>query len=630
TDFTEDGSPTRSRAAAARNSASVGARLDEGGGADAGVVVVAPVDNDNADAVSRIEEDDALKGDEILFRLRLAHIYGRYIRESSDAVSISSLSPREGTKRKDHRKGGVTLTPGLFNGSIGRISAYFGSHVASYFVFLRFLVCLDLLMAIPMFGFVTLPQGRRNHAALRDAHIEDVLIRQGGSDSHRDPPVCQERLNKLVLPGDDDAPEGLSGDFGVLSTSVMFYGAYNDTKWGYYDRPLAYFLTWAAVNVVCFFLIGASMYIRYRTSKQAETSRDEFPFSTRVLSSWDHTLRKEEGAALWQKSIITNTKEMIREEKSHERSDPCNNLLFIRVLINLVVLGVLAGSGYLIFIVADNLDTSLGLPAQLEDLLLNYRLPLLVSALKVLVPPFFDKVIHWERWHPRTEIKLNISRTFCCWENEVGEEVFKLVLMDLGFILLATLLLDVLRAILIKLNMLSSLKYSEFAVASEVLDVIYGQSLVWLGLFFSPLLAAVGFVKLIVVFYFRYVTARMCKVPPRHVFRASRSGNFFMFMLLVNLLEPSTDCGPFKAEERVYNVITDRVGDLPTWLRDVVVYISTPAVVVPVVLILLLGILYFKAKTSSYQRVIARLRLQLKFERRVAKREVFARARFAQ
>ena len=57
---------------------------------------------------------------------------------------------------------------------------------------------------------------------------------------------------------------------------------------------------------------------------------------------------------------------------------------------------------------------------------------------------------------------------------------------------------------------------------------------VWLGIFFSPLLAALGVAKLVIVFYFRYVTARMCKVPPRTFFRASRSGNFFMFLLLAN------------------------------------------------------------------------------------------------
>ncbi|XP_070208105.1 transmembrane channel-like protein 3 [Littorina saxatilis] len=149
-----------------------------------------------------------------------------------------------------------------------------------------------------------------------------------------------------------------------------------------------------------------------------------------------------------------------------------------------------------------------------------------------------------------------------------------------------------------------------------------------------------GVVKLVIVFYFRYVTARMCKVPPRTFFRASRSGNFFMFILLINFfvcfftmayavieLKPSTDCGPFKAEDHVFEILTSRVGDLPTWIRDVIVYVSTPAIVIPVILFLLLGVLYFKAKSASYTRVIDKLREQLRFERRVEKREVFARAR---
>ena len=38
------------------------------------------------------------------------------------------------------------------------LTAYFGSHVASYFVFLRFLFYLDLLLAVLLLGLVTLPQ----------------------------------------------------------------------------------------------------------------------------------------------------------------------------------------------------------------------------------------------------------------------------------------------------------------------------------------------------------------------------------------------------------------------------------------------------------------------------------------
>ena len=59
-----------------------------------------------------------------------------------------------------------------------------------------------------------------------------------------------------------------------------------------------------------------------------------------------------------------------------------------------------------------------------------------------------------------------------------------------------------------------------------------------------------------------------------------------MFCVPVRL-EPSNDCGPFKTQDHVYNILTSRVGDLPMWLRDVIVYASTPAIVVPIILLLL-------------------------------------------
>lgn len=40
-------------------------------------------------------------------------------------------------------------------------------------------------------------------------------------------------------------------------------------------------------------------------------------------------------------------------------------------------------------------------------------------------------------------------------------------------------------------------------------------------------------------------------------------------------------------ESQVYTVMTSRVGDMPSWLRDAVLYVSTPAIVVPVILLLL-------------------------------------------
>jgi hypothetical protein len=77
------------------------------------------------------------------------------------------------------------------------------------------------------------------------------------------------------------------------------------------------------------------------------------------------------------------------------------------------------------------------------------------------------------------------------------------------------------------------MNYSEFAVTTNVLDLVYGQGLVWLALYFSPLMALVATVKLFIVFYFRYFVARFANTPPKNMFRASRSGNFYRFLLLL-------------------------------------------------------------------------------------------------
>lgn len=66
-----------------------------------------------------------------------------------------------------------------------------------------------------------------------------------------------------------------------------------------------------------------------------------------------------------------------------------------------------------------------------------------------------------------------------------------------------------------------------------MLDLIYGQGLIWLGLYFSPLIIVIGIIKLFVVFYTQLFVAKMAMVAPKKVFRASRSGNFYLFILLL-------------------------------------------------------------------------------------------------
>ncbi|CAG5129974.1 unnamed protein product, partial [Candidula unifasciata] len=232
------------------------------------------------------------------------------------------------------------------------------------------------------------------------------------------------------------------------------------------------------------------------------------------------------------------------------------------------------------------------------------------------------------------------NHTYCCWENEVGEQLFQVIVLDLAITLVLGLALTGGRTLLVKFTNLKKLGYQNFSVENFILDLVYGQALVWLGLLFAPMLALVGFLKLTILFYFNFVLARTCCVAPDKVFRASRSGTFYLFVLLVTLfvcllpmtyaiikIEPSASCGPFKENFHFYEVLTDRIGESPDWIQDIFTYASTPAVVIPALIVLLLVILYYRAKSTVHKMEAKELRFILQFERKVGKRRIFARAK---
>lgn len=531
----------------------------------------------------------------------------------------------------------------LWEGPIKSIAAYFGSNVASYFTFLRILFYINVTTAFVMFAFTTLP------------HLIDT---------------------------DTETNTTISGTFGDLSGSLMFYGAYSNKMIDNYSHPLAYLLTWLAVSVTTLVAIGISMNVRYRRSKLAITD-DNYDFSHRTFCSWDHGITTRTGTRDHIRAFTMELKEKIREEQSHEKKELSVILarVFGRLASNIIVLGMLGGSGYLIYYVAQEFEIPEESPDLIKDLFTKYQLTTVVATLKLVVPVLFKLIGKLEAWHPRVEQKVTLTRTllfyfasmiifiytlynttkecldnsvggpdgigvtptltnrtFCCWENEVGEEVFRLILVDLGICVAVALLFDLLKAILVKAGQCFDwVTLSDFNVTSNVLDLVYGQGLVWLGLYFSPVIAIVGSIKLIVVFYLRYFVARVAIRPPTSVFRASRSGNFYLFLLLLTWflcilpqayviieLTPSWDCGPFQKEEYVTEVITDKIGDLPGWLDTILSYIGTAAVAVPVIVLLILIGLYYKTRASSYSDLARQLRNQLIFERKVEKRKVFA------
>lgn len=114
---------------------------------------------------------------------------------------------------------------------IKQIESQFGSVVASYFTFLRWLLWVNLVIAITLISFVTIPEvltADWKYSGDRKEMLEDEKKRSGD----------------LVT---------LVNFEGILKYSPLFYGYYsNRNGTGGYRLPLAYFVTGLVVYVYSF------------------------------------------------------------------------------------------------------------------------------------------------------------------------------------------------------------------------------------------------------------------------------------------------------------------------------------------------------------------------------------------
>uniref|UniRef100_A0A8C2BE32 Transmembrane channel-like protein n=1 Tax=Cyprinus carpio TaxID=7962 RepID=A0A8C2BE32_CYPCA len=224
-----------------------------------------------------------------------------------------------------------------------------------------------------------------------------------------------------------------------------------------------------------------------------------------------------------------------------------------------------------------------------------------------------------------------------CWETEVGIEFVKLTVSDIQVTYLTILIGDFLRAVIVRfLNYCwcwdleaGFPSYAEFDISGNVLGLIFNQGMIWMGAFYAPGLVGINVLRLLSSMYYQCWAVMACNVPHERVFKASRSNNFYMGLLLLVLflslmpviysimtLPPSFDCGPFSGKDKMYDVIMETIEkDLPPFMADIFSYASNPGLIIPAVLLMVLAIYYLNAVSKAYQNANLDLKRKMQMQR---------------
>nr|XP_023472019.1 transmembrane channel-like protein 7 isoform X3 [Equus caballus] len=472
----------------------------------------------------------------------------------------------------------------------------------------------------------------------------------------------------------------LSGT-GFLEETCLFYGHYTIDGVKFqtftYDLPLAYLLSTIA------YLALSLLWIVKRSVEGFKINliRSEEHFQSycnKIFAGWDFCITNRSMADLKHGSLRYELRadleeERIRQKIAERTSEETLRIYSLRLFLNCIVLAVLAACFYAIYRATifsqEHMKKEIDKMVFGENLLILYLPSIVITLANFVTPMIFAKIIHYEDYSPGFEIRLTILRcvfmrlaTICvlvftlgskitscdnyscelcgynqklypCWETQVGQEMYKLMIFDLIIILAVTLFVDFPRKLLVTYCSSSKLiqcwGQQEFAIPDNVLGIVYGQTICWIGAFFSPLLPAIATLKFIIIFYVKEMSLIYTCTPSPRQFRASNSNFFFLLVLLIGLclaiipltismarIPSSKACGPFTNFNTTWEVIPKTVSTFPSSLQSLVHGLTSEAFAVPFFMIICLIMFYFIALAGAHKRVVVQLREQLSLESR--------------
>ncbi|NXP17178.1 TMC7 protein, partial [Scytalopus superciliaris] len=561
----------------------------------------------------------------------------------------------------------------LWRHHIHKIEGRFGTGIQSYFSFLRFLVLLNFIIFILMFSFVTLPIIISSYGI-----FNSTIAKVSSKNIEYNCTIYEPSGNKGLVYFYTYLQDLLSGT-GFLEVTSLFYGYYaTDAVWisiMRYNLPLAYLLTACAYLALSLFWIIKRLVGGFKQN----LVHDADPFQSycnKVFAGWDFCITDPNAAQLKHRSLKYELQMDLEEERqkekiAHRTMKEKLRIYSLRIFINIIVLAILSGCFYSIYrvtVFSQEKSSDMNTNSQ-ASLFVQYLPSIVITLANFIGPQIFSFLIQFEDYLPASEIIMTLIRCvflrlanigvlmfslwsqisdcaadkcepcgynyklYPCWESDVGQEMYKLMIFDFIIILSVTLFVDFPRKLLVahcSCKLVQWFGLPEFRISDNVLEIIYGQTICWIGTFFSPLLPAIATVKYFIIFYIKKISLIHTRKPADKPIRASSSNLFFLAVLLIGLvlafipvgvsiavIPSSKACGPFKNFNTSWEVVPDTIIlKFPKVLQQAVFGMASEAFAVPFFIVICLIMFYFIALAEAHKRVVDQLKEQLVLESR--------------
>ncbi|XP_075212385.1 transmembrane channel-like protein 7 [Lycorma delicatula] len=561
----------------------------------------------------------------------------------------------------------------LWRHSLKEIEGNFGTGVVTFFLFVKWLMFLNLIITVLIVLFIVLPT-----VFMLKENYDVVTCFPSSNSDNITTECCSEIYSTNRTMTQASLFDFVQGT-GWMESTFLFYGIYphfplrSDVL--YYNLPLAYI----SVALFCF-LISLAAILKSAThgfkERLIESEGQFYYYCNLVFGGWDFCIQNECSAAIKHKALYHEIKgslegERREEEKRNRSREERLKLFMIRTIINCSVVFVLVFAGLLIFFTytfsIEALKNKKPL-SQHDALLLEFAPSICIVGLNLILPSIFKYLVSYEQYSPIFVVRITLFRTVLlrlsslgvlmasfyvtvkcqihssgecdssdnscenplCWEVYIGKQMYKLLILDTASNILITFLLNFPRMLIAKhinCKLARLIGRQEFELTKHVLDVVYTQTLCWLGSFYAPLLPAITTVVFFIIFHVKKFACLVNSNPSSTIYRASRSNSMFMSVLLISFsvavipwaysiseITPSKSCGPFKNQTSAWYVMEHTFSNFPGWIRVIADFCTTAAFAIPVFVVLVLCLYYYYAVAVANKHMVFVLKKQLVLE----------------